>query len=309
MSTHVIADRDAARPFTARVHRYETMITSMTAFSRLEHSGDWGSAVWEIRSVNHRYLEIGFRLPDELRALETRARERIAAKLSRGKVDCLLRYQPPGAAEGLHVNTALATELIRAAASLPVPGPATLNPLDVLRWPGVIEKPAPDTDALARELLQLLDAALDRLVETRRREGARMKDTLGERCRAAAAVLGGVRRLLPSIENALRDRTLQRARELQIGLDEGRLEQEMLYLAQKMDVSEEIDRLDAHIEEVRRVSDQPEPVGRRLDFLMQEMNREANTLGSKAAALELSNASVELKVLIEQMREQIQNIE
>ncbi|MGH8247758.1 MAG: YicC/YloC family endoribonuclease, partial [Gammaproteobacteria bacterium] len=285
------------------------MIASMTAFGRLEQSGDWGNAVWELRSVNHRYLEISLRVPEELRTLESRIREQVTAKVNRGKVDCLLRYQPPAGDDGLRVNAPLAAQLIQAAESLPVAAPASINVIDVLRWPGVIEKPALDLDALAIKLMQLLDATLDVLIETRRREGARMRDVLDERCGAAHALLAGLRGKLPSIQNALRERCLQRARELQVELDRERLEQELLYLGQKMDAAEELDRLDAHVAEVRRVLARSEPVGRRLDFLMQEMNREANTLGSKSASLELSNASVELKVLIEQMREQIQNIE
>lgn len=311
-TTGIIPVQDEIPVFAAtggKVSISISMIASMTAFGRLEQSGDWGSAVWEVRSVNHRYLEVALRIPDEFRVLESRIREQVAAKVSRGKVDCQLRYQPPGGDEALQVNTSLATQLIQAAESLPIAEPASINIVDLLRWPGVIEKPALDVDALAMNLMQLLDATLDVLVETRRREGARMKDGLVERCGAAQALLAVLRGKLPPIQEALRERCLQRSRELQVELDRERLEQEMLYLGQKMDVTEELDRLDAHIAEVRRVLTRSEPVGRRLDFLMQEMNREANTLGSKSASLELSNASVELKVLIEQMREQIQNIE
>jgi uncharacterized protein (TIGR00255 family) len=286
------------------------MIASMTAFGRVEHAMDWGSAVWEIRTVNHRYLETSVRLPEELRMLEPQVRERVAGRLKRGKVECGLRFEQGGAgADSLPVNLELARKVIETAEALPLADPAPVNPVDVLRWPGVIGKGNLDLDSVGKELLAQLDRALDSIVETRRREGEKIRAMLAERCDAALARVTELREHLPAIMEGIRERYLCRAREHQLELDNDRLEQEMLLLSQKLDVAEELDRLDTHIQEVRRVLDQDEPVGRRLDFLMQEMNREANTLGSKSASIDTTNASVDLKVLIEQMREQIQNIE
>lgn len=286
------------------------MTASMTAFARQEDSGGWGRAVWEIRTVNHRYLDMSIRLPEELRVLENSTREKITASLSRGKVDCNLRFETDdGAGAGLPVNDALAEKLIQAAQSLPIKDAAALNPLDILRWPGVIEKENPDMESLGKNLLTLLDKTLATLLESRQREGEKLKDMLLSRCEQATLQVSGIREKLPEIAQKLRERYLKKAMELEVELDSERLEQEMLVLAQKMDVAEELDRLDAHIEEVAHILSQSNPVGRRLDFLMQELNREANTLGSKAANVDMSNVSVELKVLIEQMREQIQNIE
>lgn len=286
------------------------MIQSMTAFGRAERQTGWGAAVCEIRSVNHRYLEISVRLPEDLRMLEPALRDRIGARLGRGKVECLLRLdRRETGAEPVIVNEALARQLIAAAHALPIAQPAPLQPLDVLRWPGVLERTAPDASQLTEPLLALADAALDALVETRRREGARMRALILERCAAVTAITAAARRRLPEIIAGIRERYLQRAHELELALDHERLEQELLLLLQKLDVAEELDRLEAHVAEVQRVVDQPQPAGRRLDFLMQELNREANTLGAKAGTLESSNASVDLKVLIEQMREQVQNVE
>lgn len=285
------------------------MIASMTSFGRQEQSGDWGSAVWEIRSVNHRYLEISIRMPDDLRSIETRVRERISSRISRGKVDCQLRYQQAAGSGTLQVNTALVAQLVQAAGSLQVKDAPALAPMDLLRWPGVIERPATDMDALSGKLMEMLDTALEAIVQTRQREGAKLKALLRERCTAIKRIIATLRTQLPAILQGLRTRYAERAREMQVELDKERLEQELLFLAQKMDVAEELDRLEAHLQEVERVLEQREPVGRRLDFLMQEMNRESNTLGAKSAALEQSSASVDLKVLIEQMREQVQNIE
>jgi len=285
------------------------MISSMTAFSRIEEGGDWGTALWEIRSVNHRYLELFVRLPEDLRPLEPAVRERIAARLSRGKVDCVLRFDAAAAEEALQINTAMAQRLLAAARALPLDNPDRIDPLDFLRWPGVLERRAPDLEALGPTLLRLLDGALDSLVETRRREGARIGALVAERCRAVRDRVAEVRALLPGLLSSLRERYRQRARELEVELDRERLEQEIMLLVQKMDVTEELDRLETHAIEVERVLGQDEPVGRRLDCLMQELNREANTLGSKAGSIDLTTASLDLKVLIEQMREQIQNIE
>ncbi|MEX2523672.1 MAG: YicC/YloC family endoribonuclease [Gammaproteobacteria bacterium] len=286
------------------------MIASMTAFGRLEHSMDWGNAIWEIRTVNHRYLEMIVRLPEEVRMLEPVVRQRIAKHLKRGKVDCTLRFeQGDNTGENLPVNLELARKIIDAADSLPLENSAPINPMDILRWPGVIGRGSVDMDTISDNLLAQLDSTLAIIVETREREGEKIRAMLLERCDNALDRVTGIRKLLPDIVNGIRERYLSRAREHQLELDNERLEQEMLLLAQKMDVAEELDRLETHINEVQRVLDQDEPVGRRLDFLMQEMNREANTLGSKSASIDTTNTSVELKVLIEQMREQIQNVE
>lgn len=286
------------------------MTASMTAFGRMEQSSDWGSAIWEIRTVNHRYLEMTVRLPEDLRVLEPAVRERLSARIKRGKVDCSLRFDHSGEeAPELPVNRALAERVINAAASLPLPDRAPLNPLDVLRWPGVIEKSAPDYERISGPLLALLDETLALLIDTREREGAKIKAMIVERCDLGAEQVRRLRERLPEILAGIRERYLSRAQEIQSELDHERLEQEMLLLAQKMDVAEELDRLEVHLGEIKRVLDEDGPKGRRLDFLMQELNREANTLGSKSQHIDTGNASVELKVLIEQMREQIQNIE
>lgn len=286
------------------------MTASMTAFARQEASADWGRAVWELRTVNHRYLDMSIRLPEELRFLEGAVREKISSSLARGKVDCSLRYESGGRHGGeLLLNMPLVEKLVQAAASLPVENASAVDPLDILSWPGVIEQEKLDQEILSRELLAVLGKTLDLLVESRQREGEKLQALVLERCVQMKTQVEGIRGRLPEIGEKIRERFLRKARELEVELDAERLEQEMLILAQKMDVAEELDRLDAHIIEVTHILAQDEPVGRRLDFLMQEMNREANTLGSKAANVDMSNVSIELKVLIEQMREQIQNIE
>ena len=296
--------------FAPGVPGENTLIQSMTAFGRVERQTRWGAAMCEMRSVNHRYLEITLRLPDDLRALETMLRDRISARLSRGKVECMVRLDRQEAAEeGLAINQPLVQQLLAAARSLPITNPAPLHPLDVLRWPGVLGRTALDLAAVTEPMLELIDATLDTVIDTRRREGERMQALILERCATVSTIAATTRRLMPEIIRNIRERYLQRARELELKLDAERLEQEILLLVQKLDVAEELDRLEAHVAEVRHVLAQEQPAGRRLDFLMQELNREANTLGSKSGNLESSNASVDLKVLIEQIREQIQNVE
>ena len=285
------------------------MVASMTAFARREDSGEWGHAVWEVRTVNHRYLDISIRLPEELRVLEGEVRERISARLKRGKVECNLRFNSESAAGDFSVNTGLIEKIIQASADLPVTGPAPINPVDILRWPGVIDKNTPDLEQLGKSLIALLDQALEDLLDTRRREGGKISEMIETRCDLSLLQVHRIREIIPDIIASTSDRHVARVREIGIELDNGRLEQEISLLAQKLDVAEELDRLETHILEVKRVLTDTEPVGRRLDFLMQEMNREANTLGSKSAHIDTSNASIELKVLVEQMREQIQNIE
>jgi uncharacterized protein (TIGR00255 family) len=288
------------------------MIKSMTAFAREVQSDDLGELAWELRSVNHRFLEPYIRLPEELRGLEPRVRERLAARLQRGKVDCSLRYAPAaGAASGMRVNRPFLERLLEAAAEVAaIAGPGTSPaPLDLLRWPGVLEQPGQDPDALAAAVLKLLERAIDTLLATRGREGERLAALLKERCDRLEESVVRVRALMPRVIEGVRRRLADRLAEIRGELDPQRLEQEMALLASRLDVDEEMDRLATHVAEVRQVLDRDEPVGRRLDFLMQELNREANTLGSKSADVEVTREAVEMKVLIEQMREQIQNLE
>ncbi len=288
------------------------MLHSMTAFAREERQGPWGVATWELRSVNHRYLDASVRLPEELRGLEPAVRERVCARVRRGKVECTLRYQPStDARSGFAVDTELARRV--ADASRTVGGlldkAAPVNPMDILRWPGVTAPPTPDLDEVAGAALALLERTLDDLVESRAREGIKMAELVRARCDEIESVVRGVRQRVPAVLAASRERLSARLAELREQLDSTRLEQEMLILAHKLDISEELDRLEAHTEEVRRVLAEEHPAGRRLEFLMQEMNREANTLGAKSGDAETTRASVDLKVLIEQAREQIQNVE
>ena len=288
------------------------MIVSMTAYGRAEQGGDLGQASCEIRSVNHRYLEMSVRLPEELRAMEQTLRERISKRLKRGKVDCNIRFELDALAnDSIPVNQELLGKLVETAEAVgqQLASPGAINPLELLRWPGVLDRDVPDPEAIGEFILKLVDETLEAVIATRQREGEKIYSMILERCEKAQDIVAAVQENMPTIIDGLRDRYRQRAQELLADLDKDRLEQEILMLSQKMDVAEEMDRLNAHIEEVMRVLNQKGPVGRRLDFLMQELNREANTLGSKSAHMDTSNASVDLKVLIEQMREQIQNIE
>jgi uncharacterized protein (TIGR00255 family) len=288
------------------------MACSMTAFARQAGEGEWSRTVWEIRSINHRFLEISVKLPDELRGLEAAVRERISTAMQRGKVDCLLRHNVMSAVSpALSINMPLARRIAQACRDLDdiIHTRAPLRALDLLHWPGVVETEAPDLDRVTEPLLKLLDSALDALVQARSREGEKLKALIMDRCVQAAQQSAILRERLPEIMNGLKERLRSRALELATGLEPGRLEQEMLLLALKLDVAEELDRLDTHIAEVVRILEEGGAIGRRLDFLMQEMNREANTIASKSAHVETTGVSVELKVLIEQMREQVQNLE
>ncbi len=287
------------------------MLRSMTAFARGEASGEWGALVVELRSVNHRYLEVALRLPDELRRFEPLLRERIGGALSRGKVDCSIRFSAPTGGNELELNHELARQLAHLSREVDalIYNAAPVNSIDILRWPGVLIAPSPDPERLGQELLKLLDATLDDMNGARQREGEKLQGFIAQRCDAIGEIVATVRPRIPEVHQRLRERLQQRLAELQAEVDTQRLEQELVYLLTKMDVDEELDRLGAHVAEVRRVLGESKPVGRRLDFLMQEFNREANTLGSKSVDAETTRAAVELKVLIEQMREQVQNIE
>ena len=288
------------------------MIHSMTAYGRAEDSNNNNSISCEIRSVNHRYLELSIRLPEELRPIEQKIREHISDKLKRGKIDCNIRIEQHNVHnETLSINEDLLKKVIDLAekTNIDLTASSPLNALDLLRWPGVLEKNILDPETTNKPLLKLIDQTLDIVIDTRLREGLKIKKMLTERCVKIKKIVADIREKMPIILKNLREKLIERAQELSSELDNDRLEQELLFMSQKMDIAEEIDRLNAHVDEVIRVVDQKEPIGRRLDFLMQEMNRESNTLGSKSYQLDTSNASVELKVLIEQMREQIQNIE
>ncbi|MFL6621213.1 MAG: YicC/YloC family endoribonuclease [Sulfurifustaceae bacterium] len=283
----------------------------MTAFARRAVENSAGGLAWELRSVNHRYLEIGLRLPEELRAIESAVREAIGRRLERGKIDATLRFQPQAARTEPALDRA-ALDQFRGVANeiaTSIPGLAPLSLGDVLRWPGILQAPALDAESLGAAALDLLAAALDDLIATRRREGQRLHDLLAERLQALAALLVRLKALLPEVARDYRSRLDARLGEVRNQLDPARLEQEMVLYATRSDVSEEVDRLGAHVAEVGQVLERTGQVGRRLDFLMQELNREANTLASKSVDLRLTNIAVELKVLIEQMREQVQNIE
>ncbi len=288
------------------------MIRSMTAFARAESEQPWGSAQLELRSVNNRYLDIAPRLPDELRPLEPVVRERIGAKLGRGKLDCVFKISYANDRDtAFTVNVSVAEQVVRAIEQIqPLLGKAQgVTPMEVLRWPGVIQASAPDLKAIQTTAMELLDGALDELIAMRTREGEKITAMIVQRCDNLESIVSDLRVRSPEILAETRRKLEARLEELQAQPDQERLEQEMLYLAQKLDITEELDRLDAHLAEVRKVLESDQPVGRRLDFLMQELNREANTIGSKSSDAETTRSSVDLKVFIEQIREQVQNVE
>ena len=287
------------------------MVHSMTAFARVERAGAHGTLSWELRSVNHRYLEPHLRLPEALRDLEGPVREALRQGLSRGKVECTLRLTDEVTGKTLQVDRERAAQLVAAAQVVAglIDQPAALNPLEVLAWPGVLVGDAADPQALNAEATTLFAAALNELKAGRQREGSELARLIEERLDAMAGEVATLRTLVPQMLGAQRQKILDRCADMHVELDPQRLEQELVLLAQKSDVAEELDRLATHVSEVRRVLKAGGAAGRRLDFLMQELNREANTLGSKAFDTRSTQAAVNLKVLIEQMREQVQNIE
>lgn len=288
------------------------MVYSMTAFARQEKQGNSGAFTWELRSVNHRYLDISVRLPEELRFIEASVRSQVTNWLGRGKVDCCLRYiAPQEATAKLSLDEQVTRQLVRLCEEVDAlaHNPAPLNSMEVLRWPGVLKMATPDTEQLKIEALSILTAALKELVEMRAREGDRLAVLIAQRCQEMRAIIERLRERLPEIISRFRESIQTRLEVIQAALDPERLEQELVLFSQKVDITEEMDRLEAHVAEVMEVLQREEPIGRRLDFLMQELNREANTLAAKSADVETSQRAVELKVLIEQMREQIQNIE
>jgi uncharacterized protein (TIGR00255 family) len=288
------------------------MIYSMTGFAVAAAELPHGSLNVELRSVNHRYLEVQFRLPDELRVLETAMRELIAGRLSRGKVECRLNFMPRAAGSGeLQLNADLLQQLLRLNRAVQVHSPdsQTLRVADVLRWPGMLGAEGAPLDGLREPALELLKRALGELSATRGREGEKLKAMLLQRVAQMGQLAAGVAPRLPVLLAAYQEKLAARLREALGTSDDERVRQELALFAQKIDVDEELSRLQTHLSEVERILAAGGAVGKRLDFLMQELNREANTLGSKSVAAELSQVSMELKVLTEQMREQIQNIE
>lgn len=288
------------------------MTRSMTAFARHEEQTELGSLSWEIRSVNHRYLEVSFRLEESFRPFEMAMRKLISDTLSRGKVDVALRYRAPEQAQSaLQMNVDLAKTVMENYQQLAsfTDNAAPIDILRVMQWPGVIQTESLDQDALQATVLNSLKHALTDLVSTREREGAALEQMIIQRCEQINDIAEQTKIRLPEILASHRQKLAERIAELEVNLEPERLEQEMVLLAQKADVAEEIDRLQNHVNEVKHTLKRDEPIGRRLDFLMQELNREANTLGSKSIDTDTTRYSVDLKVLIEQMREQIQNIE
>jgi len=288
------------------------MIKSMTAFAREVDDSGPGSLAIEIRSVNRRYLDCVVKLPEPLRALEASWRQLLQQAVSRGKLECQLRWQSDqGESSALEVNALRLQQLANASARVREIVPDCLAPtsLDVLAWPGVLQGSVDDSDALQARATDLFKKALAGLQDSRAREGAKLADFIGERLALVQTEVLATRKLIPQLLQQQRARIEQRLAEISVELDPQRLEQELVLLANKADVEEELDRLSAHVEEVQRVLKKGGPCGRRLDFLMQELNREANTLSSKSISSNSTQNAVELKVLIEQMREQIQNLE
>lgn len=287
------------------------MPRSMTAFARNTVDFSWGSITCELRSVNHRFLEAGFRMPETLRQVEMSLREIARKKLTRGKVDISLQVALNNDDATVHIDMAVADRTIEIAQTLAseLLNPAPISPLDIMRWPGVLNEQSVETENLHGAAIKTFTEAVDQLLEGRQREGDKLAEMIEERLCGIETQVAIVRENLPSILDHQRVRLNEKLENLRAQVDSDRLEQEMVIIANRADVDEELDRLAAHISEIRRVLKSEESIGRRLDFLMQELNREANTLGSKSIAGVTTQASVELKVLIEQMREQIQNLE
>ena len=287
------------------------MIYSMTAFARLEVKKDWGDAVWEIRSVNQRYLENFFRLPEQFRGLENTLREKLRQSLTRGKIECSLRIETKKQTNAeLNLNKDLANQVIQSLQWIKTQaGEGEINLTDVLRYPGVVEAQEQDLDAISQDLLTAFDDLLTDFIAMRGREGEKLNDIIQQRLDAIAVEADKVRSQMPVVLQWQRERLLQRFEDAQVNLDPQRVEQEMILLAQRVDVAEELDRLQMHVKETTNILKKGGAVGRKLDFMMQELNRESNTLASKSINADITASAVELKVLIEQMREQIQNLE
>lgn len=287
------------------------MIQSMTAFARLSDQHPWGMITWEIRVVNHRYLDCSLKIPEAFRSHETTVRLQLQQQLHRGRVECALRFNRESQGEQhLVLNTALIKKLSVALDEVKtyLPTTAVIDPIKILSWPQVLQNPDEDLSVAQTAVLQLFEKTLEELVATRRREGAVLAKLTQEKLQEMLVLITKVKSKIPQVLLEQRSKILKRLEEIMANLDQARFEQEMVYFAQKIDVTEEIERLEAHTKEVLRILDSGGFAGKRLDFLMQELNREANTLGSKSVAIETTQTAIELKVLIEQMREQVQNI-
>ncbi len=288
------------------------MIHSMTAFARESMNTSGGTLTIELRSVNHRYLDCSLKIPDAVRALEPKLREKLANTLARGKVECFVKLQSNAAEpDEMTVNETRLSALIAATeiVSERLGDTTPVDALSLLQFPGIYTAQHSSEDALQKDALTLFETALDHLQQARRREGEKLAVLITDRLTQVETQVAATRAVMPQLMQHQRDRITKRIDELNVDIDEARMEQELVYLSQKADVDEELDRLDAHVGEVRRALKKGGPCGRRLDFLMQELNREANTLSSKSQSATTTLDAVELKVLIEQMREQIQNIE
>lgn len=288
------------------------MIRSMTAFARQETQADWGVLTCEIRTVNHRYLEPSFRLPEALRELENGFRDHLRKSLGRGKVDVGMRLQSSESADtALLVNEGIAGALNEAInhVNRMLDNPAHISALDVLRWPGILDREEPDMGPVTAAAEELFRRTVEDLVQVREREGERLRPLFSDRLDAMTALVSQVRKRMPELLEAQEQTLRERFRSASVELEPDRLSQEMVMLAQKSDVAEELDRLDAHLNEVSDTLQRSDAIGRRLDFLMQELNREANTLSSKSIDADVTRIAVDMKVMIEQMREQVQNLE
>ncbi|RDE83168.1 YicC family protein [Haemophilus parahaemolyticus] len=287
------------------------MIYSMTAFAHLEIKKEWGNAVWEIRSVNQRFLETYFRLPEAFRHLEMGLRERLRNSLTRGKVECSLRVELAQTSNNkIALNNDYAEQVIASLKTLQgIAGEGEINLVDVLRYPGVVDAQSQDLDQIAQDLLAGFEQILTDFIAMRGREGANLQAIIQQRLDSIAEIAQSVQNQMPEVLQWQKDRLQQRFEELNLQLDPQRLEQEMVLTAQRVDVAEELDRLQLHVKETSSILKKGGAVGRKLDFMMQELNRESNTLASKSINADITNSAVELKVLIEQMREQIQNLE
>ena len=283
----------------------------MTAFAQATAISNGFQMSWELRSVNHRYLENQFRLPETLRALEPAAREQIRRRIKRGKIDATLKLEPEASEPQLALNSGLLSRVIAAAEEIKsaVPNATPPNTLDLLKWPGVLANPQADQAVLMDAATDLFDNALERLIEARHSEGARLLDILDQQFVSIEEIIEFVRPLGDNIMQLQQQRLQQKLHELEVKADPARLEQEVALLAQRADIREELDRLGIHVDEARKLLNAAGPHGRRLDFLSQELNREANTLGAKASQTAMSQKAIDLKVVIEQIREQVQNIE
>ncbi len=287
------------------------MIRSMTGFARQEQQFAWGQLAWELKTVNHRYLEMSFRLPEDFRAAEGQFRQSIAAAVRRGKIECGLHFRPAVAATALEVDNELLESVMRTVKHTAdrAGERARINVVELLRWPGVVRDNTRDMQPMLAAAHSVLEQSLAELSKFRDSEGGRLRDALEQRAGQLFGLSNRVEERLPEIRARMRAKLLERIEQLVKEVDHNRLEQELAMIAQRLDVDEEIDRLRGHLTEVRKTFAGSEPAGRRLDFLMQELNREVNTLSSKSQDIETTRAAVDMKVLIEQMREQVQNIE